>query len=396
MKFAVGSSTHKPLSGYLRLGLFFVALGVVLALSACSSGSPPPATTVPTKTPRPTFTPGHPTMTALPTETPSPTIVLPTPTFTPVPTPTRDPYVNPLTGLRVEDPSVLHRRVLHVRIGNDPIIRADDQEGLSAADVVYEDIMDGWALTRFTAVFLSEDPPRIRPLRSARLVSLELAPQYDAALVHTGASDPIRWRLSQSDVCDLDEYFNSKPYSILQGYDWRGRFYTTSKRIHDYLREKGLETSGPTQGFVFSPEGSPPPDGSPATTIHIPYPKLCVVDWTYDPGTGTYLRAVQGEPHTDANTGKQIAAANVVIVYARHEATDIVEDSLGNTAINIVLTGEGKLQVCRDGVVIDGQWQRNERKELTRFLDKDGNPIPLKPGKTWIQLVPVDYEVEIK
>jgi len=255
--------------------------------------------------------------------------------------------------------------------------------------------MDGWALTRFTAVFLAEDAPRIRPLRSARLVSLELTPQYDAALVHTGASDPIRWELSQSDICDLDEYFNSTPYSILEGYDWRGRFYTSSERVHDYLESKGLETSGPTGGFVFSPEGDSAPAGAPANSIHIPYPKLCVVDWKYDADRGSYLREVQGVPHADGNTDEQIAAQNVVIFYAPHEATDIVEDSLGNTAIRIVLTGEGELQVCRDGVLIEGTWARTELHEMARFLDSDGNPIPLKPGKTWIQFVPVDYEVAI-
>ncbi|MCG2767865.1 MAG: DUF3048 domain-containing protein [Anaerolineae bacterium] len=393
MKHSSTEFKHKWLSSYIRPVIVVVVLGILLALSGCSSNNPTP-TTVPTKTPKPTFTPDRPTIIALPTETPSPTIVLPTPTYTPVPTPTQDPNINPLTGLHVEDPAVLQRRPIHARIGNDPSIRP--QEGLGAADIVYEDIMDGWALTRFTAVFLAEDPPRIRPLRSARLVSLELAPQYDAALVHTGASDPIRFKLSESDIRDLDEYFNSKPYSILEGYDWRGRFYTDSQRIHDYLEEKGWETSGPSEGFVFSTEGSTPPGGAPASTIHIPYPKLCVTDWAFDPDAGVYLREVQGTPHLDGNTDEQIRAANVIIFYARHEATDIVEDSLGNTAINIVLRGEGRVQICRDGVVIDGKWQRNELQEFTRFLDNDGKLIPLKPGKTWVQLVPVEYEVVIK
>ena len=394
MKRNVTPFTHTWLSGHRRMVVLVATLGLLLVLSGCSGGSPSP-TAVSTKTPKPTFTPMRP-ISALPTETPSPTptIIFPAPTLTPVPTPTPDPHINPLTGLRVEDPAALQRRAIHARIGNDPIIRP--QEGLGAADVVYEDIMDGWALTRFTAVFLSEDPLRIRPLRSARLVSLELAPQYDAALVHTGASDPIRFKLSESDICDLDEYFNSKPYSVLEGYDWRGRFYTDSQRIHDYLMEKGWETSGPSEGFVFSTEGSSPPGGAPASTVHVPYPKLCVVDWTFDSERGSYLRQVQGAPHTDGNTGEQIAAANVIILYARHDATDIVEDTLGNTAIDIVLRGEGRVQVCRDGVLIEGKWQRDELKEFARFLGNDGSPIPLKPGKTWIQLVPVDYEVEIR
>ena len=301
-----------------------------------------------------------------------------------------------MTGLLVEDPNKLRRRPIHARIGNDPSIRP--QEGLGVADVVYEDIMDGWSLTRFTAVFLSDDPPRIRPLRSARLVSLELTPQYDAALVHTGASDRIRWLLSQSGIVDLDEFFHPQPYSILQGYDWRGRFYTDPERVHSYLQKQGLEiiTLRPGIGFSFFKEGDPIPVGTAAANVHIPYPRWCVVDWKYDPQLGVYLRWVAAEPHLDGNTGQQIAAANVIIQYAAHEATDIVEDSLGNTAIRIVLEGEGRVQISRNGVMTEGKWQRHATEEFTRFVDMNGQPIRLKPGRTWVQMVPPDYEVRFE
>jgi len=389
----------KPRPRFL-LATGLAVLILMIGLCGCSGSERTPPTAYPTKTPRPTFTPVR-LVIEMSTETPVPptaTEIPPTPTSGPTatPTPTPDPYLNPLTGLRVKDPGVLRRRPIHARIGNDPSIRP--QEGLGAADVVYEDIMDGWSLTRFTAVFLSEDPPRIRPLRSARLVNLELAPQYDAALVHTGASDKIRWLLSQSTICDLDEFFHPEPYSILQGYDWRGRFYTDPGRIHAYLRKQGkeLDTLKPGMGFVFSEEGEPAPSGTPATSVHIPLPKLCVVDWKYDPEQGVYLRWVAGEPHLDGNTGQQITASNVIIQYAAHEATDIVEDSLGNTAIRIVLQGEGPVQICRDGVMIEGKWERHSLEEFTRFVDADGQPIPLKPGKTWVQFVPLDYEVEFK
>ena len=399
-----------------RSRLFLVAVLVVfvlmIGLSGCNRANRVALTPDPTKTPRPTFTPVR-LVIQVPTETPvppTPTEVPPTPTqgptATPGPTatqgptatatPTPDPRYNPLTGLKVEDEAMLHRRPIHARIGNDTGIRP--QEGLGAADVVYEDIMDGWALTRFTAVFLSEDPPCIRPLRSARLVNLELAPQYDAALVHTGASDRIRWMLSQSTICDLDEFFHPQPYSILKGYDWRGRFYTDPERVHAYLKKQGKELDAlkPGLGFEFSQEGEPAPTGTVAESAHIPLPKLCVVDWKYDAEQGVYLRWVANEPHLDGNTGQQIAVSNVIIQYAAHEATDIVEDSLGNTAIRIVLQGEGPVQICRDGVMIEGKWQRHDLEEFTRFVDADGQPIPLKPGKTWVQFVPLDYELEFK
>jgi hypothetical protein len=301
--------------------------------------------------------------------------------------------INPLTGEIQPDESVLQRRVLAVRVGNDPSIRP--QEGLGQAEIVYEEIMDGWTLTRFTALYLSNDVERIRPIRSARLSSLAIVPQYDAALVHSGASDKIRWLIAQADFVDVDEFFHSEPYGILEGYDWRGRMYTSVEAQHDYLLKKGLERDEPIEPMLFD---ETPPEGQSTTSIHIPYPRLCVVDWEYDPEAAHYLRFVQGEPHLDALDDEQISAANIIVLYAEHKETDIVEDSLGSTAIDIVLDGSGRAQVLRDGVVVDGFWKRVDTdRPIAYYMDENATePLALKPGNTWIQLVPLDYEVTIE
>ena len=275
-----------------------------------------------------------------------------------------------------------------MRVGNDASIRP--QEGLGQAEIVYEEVMEGWTLTRFTAIFLANDAERVRPIRSARLVSLAIAPQYDAALVHSGASDKIRWLISQASFVDLDQYFHAEPYGVLAGYDWRGRMYTSVEAAHDYLAKQDLERVELIDGYFFAEQA---PMGEAATTVHIPYPELCIVDWDYDDESGRYLRRVQGKPHLDGLTGEQIATENIIVLYADHEKTDIVEDSLGATAIDIVLEGSGQVQICRDGVVIQGLWRQSAPGQLIRFYDDEGDPIGLKPGQTWIELVPTDYEV---
>jgi len=341
---------------------------------AAAPTSSPTATAVPTKTPTPSATP-----------TPKPTA-----TAT-VAVPQRAPDVNPLTGLKVSDKSVLHRLPLFVRIGNDPQIRP--QSGLSAADLVYEDIMDGWWITRLTGVFLSTDLPAVGPIRSARLVNLQMVPQYQGGLVHSGASDPIRWRLSKSDIVDLDEFFHRTPYFYKEGADWRGRLFVDLKTLREYLEDEGLEKDVTLAGFAFDPGKASPPSGKAVTELTIPYPKNSVVHFVYDPTTGLYKRYVQGEAHLDAVTKVQLTAANVIVQFCPHEKTDIVEDSQGTTSINIVLLGEGKALIFRDGVAIEGRWLADDPHQMTRFLDKQGNVIPLKPGQTWLEIVPSDYEI---
>lgn len=366
------------------IGLAAVAI-VLVGCSQPSAIALAPTPTL-TRTPQATFTPA-------PVNTPTPTRPLPTPTLTPTPeptptvTPTRNVSISPLTGMEA-DPAKLMRRVLAIRVGNDPEIRP--QEGLGAADVVYEEIMDGWMVTRFTALFLESDASRVRPLRSARLSGIALAPQWDAALVHTGASDGVRYRLRQAPIVDLDQFFHERPYRVLAGYDWRGRMYSSTEALHAHLDRIGRQQDRLIEGFVFDPA---PPEGEPAPAVRIPYPRSSRVDWEYDAASGRYLRYVQGQPHLDALNNQQIAADNVIIFFTEHRRTDIVEDSLGTTSIDIIMTGTGRAVVVRDGVRINAEWRRTAEDRPILYWDANGEVIPFRPGKTWIQIVPLDYQI---
>ena len=88
-----------------------------------------------------------------PSATATPTPVPPTPT------PTVDPNLNPLTGLAVTNTALLQRRPLEVVVNNMPVARP--QYGLSKADVIFEYVMDGWSVTRFTAIYLGQDAERL-------------------------------------------------------------------------------------------------------------------------------------------------------------------------------------------------------------------------------------------
>jgi hypothetical protein len=320
---------------------------------------------------------------------------LPTPTHTPAPTPTptfpaRPENENPLTGLAVDDPAVLQRRPLHVRIGNDPIARP--QVGLSLADLVYEEIVE-WGVTRYTAIFLGQSPEMIAPIRSARLINTQLTQQYDAALVNSGGSDGVRWELSQLPIVNLDEYFWPQPYYYRENEGWATRLAVDAIAVHQLMEREDMQAAVPLRGFTFSDE---PMGGDPAEYVHIPYPqKTSPVDWRYDAPSGRYLRWVSDEPMIDFVDDEQISAANVIVDYTEHQETDIVEDSRGATSIRIIVNGEGRAQIIRDGVVIEGLW-RTDGGQTPEFVFANGMPIPLKRGNSWIEVVPVDYEVTVE
>jgi len=303
--------------------------------------------------------------------------------------------VNPLTGLKVDDPALLQRRPLMVRVGNDPGARP--QVSLNEADLVYEEIVEWW-VTRFTAIYLSRDPEMIAPIRSARLINLQLAPQYQAALAHSGGSDPVRWELSQSEIVNLDEFFVPSPYFYRPNEGWQTRLAFDAQAGRDYLDGEGLDSQIKLRGFAFSEklelEQLPKQAVIDAGEVTIPYPRqTSQARWSYDRQSGKYVRFTTGEPMLDFNGG-QITAANVIIYFADHQETDIVEDSNGATSIRIVVNGRGAAWIARDGKLLKANWDTDGR-ETPMFIFDDGQPAPLKPGNSWVQVVPLDYQIEI-
>ena len=398
-------TTHVRRQCLRCLAALSILLLVAGVFTACSK-EPTPTIMLPTRTPKPTFSPTSvPTPTIVPsrtatlvstsTHTPLPPTATPTvlPTDTPTLKPSRNPLANPLTGLGVDDAARLQRRPILVRYGNDEGGRP--LAGLSQAEVVYEDLMEGNWITRLTAVFLAQDPEAIGPIRSARPVNLELVPQYDGVFVFSGASIGVTELLSKANFPQIHEgtpgngFYRSAKKKV--PYNLYGSIIATRK----YMADKGLEKPVALKGFVFSEEGAEPPKGQPALKMHIPYPATSTVDYTYDRNMGLYMRFVQGEPYVDELTNKQIGVANVIVQYVEHQNTNIVEDSLGSTSLNLVTTGEGRVQILRDGVVLEGLWRRAQLTDFPVYLDAQGKPIPLKPGTSWVQFVPPSYKLDI-
>lgn len=389
------------------IALFLLSL-ISLTLAACSSETPEVSTPTPelavvvfeTEEPTP-----------VPTNTKSPTVApTPTPGFgvnnsvaqaTPsaeatIPLPEQRPSnENPLTGLKVDDPAVLRRRPLMVRVGNDPGARP--QVGLDKADIVYEEVTEWW-VTRFTAIYLSQDPDMIAPIRSARLINLQLTPQYQGALGNSGGSDQVRWELSQADFVNLDEFFSPQPYFYRENEGWQTRLAFNAVIAREYMADEGLETAVKLRGFVFDPQPDlttlPKEAVGDAEEVIIPYPQqTSATTWRYDKDSGQYLRFLTGEPMRDFE-GDQISASNVVIYFAEHQETDIVEDSNGATSIRIIINGLGTAWLLRDGKILKGNWL-TDGLETPNFIFNDGRPLPFKPGNTWVQVVPLDYLIEI-
>lgn len=428
---------HRRLGPVIAAAILLGLTIATLTLGGCSNQAA--ATPTPTKTPKPpetatplptaTCTPlpsptASPTPSPTDTPLPSPTATVeasaqdnsgetPTPTDTPTPEPTSnliDPStaadICPLTGLQVDDPAVLERPPLAIKVSNyPPLVRP--QAGLDKADVIFEHYAEG-KLTRFTAIFLSHDAEKVGSVRSARLLDLEIPAMFRSLLAFSGASGGVKQTFRDSDIFDqivspdfghaIGSQGSAPFYRIPQeGKAVEHTLFTDTPTLWQYAADKlGYSGRQEIEGWFFSQE--PPPGGQPVTRIDIPYAAGSIVsEYAYDAAHGYFLRSVTGEPHREELSGEQLHFDNVIVIYAHHVETDIQEDTWGggHYSIQIQVWGEGPVRIFRDGQMFDGKWVRPDRWNLVRFVDGNGNPIPLKPGNTFIQMVPLGFEVNI-
>jgi len=401
----------------LSVVLIALALLALVQLAAgCGSSDTANLTPTPTKTPRPADAkmPALPTQTATPAPTSTPTIVAsptatvppPTPTPTPEPTlpplseawPTLEPGLCPLTGLEVSDPALLERRPLAIKIQNAAISRP--QYGLPEADIVYEHLTEA-AITRFTAIYLCQEVAKIGSTRSARFIDLEIPAMYKSLMAFSGTSAGLYPKFLNADFYDREYCYGWGLHSTAfyrdtelrkQGIPIEHTLFADPAKIWNIADNLDINQPQELRDMHFSDEA--PEGGEPATHIKIPFPSRdMVVDYRFDSDLGAYLRWDAGDPHIDALSGEQISVTNVIVVYATHVDTDIYEDEprRNHPSVQIQLWGTGPAVIFRDGQAFEGLWARPERDDMLVFRDATGQtPIPLKPGNTWIELVPLE------
>lgn len=395
---------------------FFRVMLISFLITSCDNRLDAPPTfvitlppSVATKSPLPSPTVAAPptlTRTVTPTLTLTPTLV---PTLTPPPTPNtifgpdEFPFnVNPLTGEALPDPALLNRRPLAIKISNYPdCVRP--QHGLSLADLVFEHYAEGGS-TRFTAIFYSRDAPQVGSIRSVRLIDLELPAMYRAALAFSGASDGVLRKLKEVDFKDWIispefEPFHPAFYRVARETLTKNcqrqehTLFTGTQRLWDDANKKGINTRQELKGMRFDPV--PPADGQPAKIVSATYSDSFAA-WSYSEPVGRYFRYADGEPHIDALNSTHISAANVIIVFAHHQPTDILEDATGydpitktggSYSLEVQLWGSGPALIVRDGLLYHATWNRKDRFGVLSFTDSSGKVFPLKPGTTWVELV---------
>ena len=397
----------------------FIVLAVAILLTSCGENDPTPAAgpgdvgdspeslaTAPVEEPTSAISAPTPTVigsglgvpaTSTPSAPPTPTPVPTTEAVEPTPTEVEelDGIRNPLTGEAVEDPAHLERRPLAVKISNAPAAWVRPQSGFSDSDLVFEHVTEG-ALTRFTIIVYGDTPPDVGPIRSARLIDLELPSMYDASLVYSGTSIGVGQKLYNTEHWPrVLRPHEAGYYRTGANKPFEHTLYANPVTLWSVLEDRGLNNP-PEFNTTMTFSLEPPDDGAPATEIDFQYPTE-LVEWNYDPDTERYYRWTRGEPFLDANYMEQVSAANVIALTATHvEDPNICEQVTNGVCVALSVEaqiwGSGPVTIFRDGQRYEGTWERSGVKDSFTFFDEEGDPIPLQVGNSWFQVMPTWYD----
>ncbi|MGB1795580.1 MAG: DUF3048 domain-containing protein [Acidimicrobiales bacterium] len=327
-------------------------------------------------------------------KTPEPSTSGTTSTTTPQQKPVSDQereFLAPFRGTPI-DSTELYSPPLALKIDNAPT--ALPQQGLQDADIVFEELVEG-GLTRFLAIFHSQIPASVGPIRSGRSTDIPLLMPFDGALFGwSGSNWAFRKLLDTVAITDVGLYRNPSHYwrqteRIPPSNLWVRASQLFNKEAHD------PHSSEPLWPYELPEETT----SGPSREI-----KGVKVDWgstkvehLWDAARSGWARSQNDDPHVVLDLkGEQheLAPENLIIQFTKYVLTNEEDVNGARIPLGLVSEGSGTALILKDGGLIEGRWIKANVTVHTDFFDNQGRLIAMSPGSTWVLLAPRD-SVEI-
>jgi hypothetical protein len=286
-----------------------------------------------------------------------------------------EPTYNSLSGREGSDGEILVVKI-------DDTASARPQIGIDRADIVYIEQVEG-GLTRLAAVFSSEIPTLIGPIRSARISDIDILAQYGRVVfAYSGAQSKL---LPVISAANLNDYGAQRQSPTIYTRDESRTAPTDMVLRADLLLEKvrsdGREiATSRSVGWSF---GDLPNGGTAITEAKVNWPAASYeVKWSTE--EERWLIFNNGVPNMSAS-GIQHGPTTFLI-----QLVEIVPseygDKLGGVTPLSKTVGSGTGFVLRDGKYFPATWSRPDELSGTTWRALDGSELPFARGQVWIAL----------
>lgn len=290
---------------------------------------------------------------------------------------------SPLNGLQADDPALLDRRVLAVKIDNHP--NARPQSGINDADLVYELLVEG-GLSRFIALFHDNDVDYIGPIRSGRVTDPELIRPMEPVLVFSGAQPWIQAIISAADIPIIGEVEGTfrvdsrfAPHNL----------YGDTLALRDTAEARGYEDTPPGPFFTIGDNEG----GEPAVEISMTWDAGNRALWRFE--EGRYIRFTNELPHliVSQDGTEEPLSTEVLVVLQGERYTASPPDASGSAVPAMRTTGSGTAYVFANGVVHEGTWSRDSIEDPFELSTADGAELLVPAGRPWVAFFPNDQPI---
>ncbi|MBU4334939.1 MAG: DUF3048 domain-containing protein [Actinobacteria bacterium] len=302
-----------------------------------------------------------------------------------VPTPVL-PATWPLTGVAADGGATV-RAALAVKIENSTAARP--QTGLEQADMVWEEVVEG-GITRFVAVYQSQVPEEVGPIRSVRPMDPKIVGPLKGLIAFSGGQQQYVDMLSAAGLQifsqdqGADGFYRKKgvaaaPHNV---YATPATFWAAADSTHQ---------ASPPQQFAHArtaAQATAVVAGTAATNLALTLSGSSHPQWGWDAASSTWLRS-EGTTESVSRAGVRMAATNVVVLRVTVQNTSAV-DPAGNPVPETVLEGSGEALVATGGKTVTATWTKGAELDPVTLTAADGTTISLAPGNTWVELVPID------
>jgi len=324
--------------------------------------------------------------------------------------PSLDKAVNPYTGIQDMDPENVDHRGVSVVINN--TFAALPQRGISQADILYEYETEG-GQTRMLISFADINTvPEVGSLRSARILSTDLAAGLNSVFIHYGRNARVpdhiaAWGIDHIDGNNCSAGRNSSA-SATDGYVelpsglffWRDATWLSQRALEHTAVSDGVHIAEAIEHydidmtyenaplvFNFVPGDSADLEDAEDCTVLDVYFSTTNDDaeFTYSPETGLYYKTqYNGKPQIDETTDDQIAVTNVFIIFV-----DIQMNADGYT-VDAYFENGGTGYYVSDGKIVPITWTKPTPNDPITIFNADGEEVEVNRGKSYVCIVDND------
>jgi hypothetical protein len=269
----------------------------------------------------------------------------------------------------------------------DNVDAARPQTAVNQADVVYEELVEG-GLTRLAAVFQSQYPSTVGPVRSGRLTDAAIADDLNhPVFAYSGTNNNFLPILRSQPLTDVDG--SNRPDLF-----WRSNLAAAPDNLYASVVALAATSTThvpPPALFEFLPAGSEvgSQGGTPVQHLSIDF-GATGVGWDWNATQRAWVRTQNGTADVE-RSGARLSAANVIVQFVPYITSGMATGE-GVPPAPIPtgqLVGHGTAWYLSGGGLVKGSWSRSSLTATTQYTAASGLPVRLTPGRTWVELVPV-------